>query len=230
MKRQIPNIITLINLFCGTLAIYYIFENHWLMVCLLVAIAGIADFGDGFIARAIGVSSPIGKDLDSLADMVSFGVVPGLIVFQLLQDPNTDGQLAFSALPAFLIPVGAALRLARFNISPDTSGDFYGLGTPGNAALIIGLLLIKVYDSYGLGRLVDLPIVLYLVCLICPLLMTSNIRMFSLKFKGQGWQANEMRWIFVAIFIVLALIIKEASIFVIMVIYVLISLITAFRE
>lgn len=200
------------------------------MVCLLVVLAAIADFADGFFARALRISSPIGKDLDSLADMVSFGVVPGLVIFQLLQDPNMEGQLAFSALPALLIPVGAALRLARFNISPDTSGDFYGLGTPGNAAIIIGLLLIKVYDSYGLGRFVELPIVLYLVCLVCPLLMTSNIKMFSLKFSGYGWKANQLRWVFLLAFIVLALVIKEASIFFIMVLYVLFSFVTAFRS
>ena len=87
MVKHLPNILTLLNLTCGSLAIFFIFESDWIMVCILIGIGGLADFLDGLIARELGVSSPIRKELDSLADMISFGLVPGVIIFQFLE-PN----------------------------------------------------------------------------------------------------------------------------------------------
>ena len=222
ISRNIPNIITLLNLGCGSLAIYYIFQQDWMMVCLLVGISALADFADGLVARWLNVASPIGKELDSLADMVSFGLLPGLVIFQLLL--NATGKDILSALPALLITLFAALRLARFNTMENTSGDFIGLSTPACTALVIGLVLIKEENSPAvLADLFSEPLALYLLSALCAMLMVSNISMFSLKFKNMSWKNNELRFIFIIGFFGLLIINKWAALFTTFSVYIIVS-------
>jgi CDP-diacylglycerol--serine O-phosphatidyltransferase len=178
IKRNIPNTITLGNLFCGCLAILKIFEGDLVWASYLVGIAAVLDFFDGMVARMLKVTSPIGKDLDSLADMVTFGVVPGLMIFKLAmsaamdnisvgysadgswtiypplsgispQDSGRFGVYSYLAYCAFLIPIFSAIRLAKFNNDTRQTESFIGLPTPANAILISSFPLILEYSSIG---------------------------------------------------------------------------------
>ena len=242
MVRHIPNILTLLNLACGSLAIYFIGFHEWMMVSLLIGIGGLADFLDGLVARALKVSSPIGAQLDSLADMISFGVAPGLILFELLMLTQGGAQYRSAeyqsdhlllALPALLFPICAALRLARFNTEDDSSGDFKGLSTPAATATVIGYVLVAVVNYFGVSYppLYD-PFpnqnAVYIFCLVLPLLMVSNIGMFSLKFKGMKWKENEIRWIFIGLFILLLILSPIDAIIITMMLYILTNTILHF--
>lgn len=241
---HIPNILTLLNLFCGALALHFIHLGDWDIVCVLIGIAAIADLLDGLVARGLGVSSPIGAQLDSLADMISFGLVPGMIFFTLLFTYQLNSTLSENlnmysptmwASIALLFPICAALRLARFNAEDDSSGDFRGLSTPAATAVVIGYLLLADPSLKG-GWTAYPPLSalppsdatwvgpeIYIFCIVLSLLMVSNISMFSLKFKGRGWKGNEMRYIFIALFIVLALAQPRAAILYIMMLYILVN-------
>jgi len=158
--RNIPNTITCANLVCGCLALVKAFEGDLVWTAYLVGIAGVLDFLDGFVARALQVSSPIGKDLDSLADMVTFGVVPGVVIYQLLRsslspalassffpqhyynNPEAFSQNTFLTYLAFIIPVFSAIRLAKFNHDTRQTESFIGLPTPANAIFFCSLPLV----------------------------------------------------------------------------------------
>jgi CDP-diacylglycerol--serine O-phosphatidyltransferase len=160
LKRHLPNTLTCLNLLCGCLALTNIFRGDLVTGAYLVGIAAVADFFDGLLARALRVSSPIGKDLDSLADMVSFGVVPGAIMFKLLGMPNgmststIIGNASFAALlpfGAFLITIFSALRLAKFNNDTRQTTSFIGLPTPACTLVVASLPLILANDNFGLA-------------------------------------------------------------------------------
>ncbi|MDP2387905.1 MAG: CDP-alcohol phosphatidyltransferase family protein [Bacteroidota bacterium] len=156
IKRNIPNAITCGNLLCGCLAIVKAFEGDLVWAAYLVGIAAVLDFFDGFAARLLKVSSPIGKDLDSLADMVTFGVVPGVVMFQMLRFSILGGLTFFEIKPstpylnfipyiAFIIPIFSAIRLAKFNNDTRQSDSFIGVPTPANAILICSLTFNALY-------------------------------------------------------------------------------------
>ncbi|MBS1634777.1 MAG: CDP-alcohol phosphatidyltransferase family protein [Bacteroidetes bacterium] len=162
IKKHIPNALTCSNLLCGCMAIVQAMNGNLVLAAYLVGLAAIFDFFDGFAARLLKVSSPIGKDLDSLADMVTFGVVPGIMMFQMLINathidrPAANGWTVYppayvSYLPyiAFIIPVFSAIRLAKFNNDPRQSDSFIGVPTPANAMLIAGLALIHPHGFQG---------------------------------------------------------------------------------
>lgn len=242
MARHIPNILTLLNLACGSLAIYFIGFHEWMMVSLLIGIGGLADFLDGLVARALKVSSPIGAQLDSLADMISFGLAPGLILFELLiltlagSEYLSEGyqtKFLLWALPALLFPICAALRLARFNTEDDSSGDFRGLSTPAATASVIGYVLYATYEpawvAYPPLSNSDFSITsLYFCSIILSLFMVSDIGMFSLKFKGTAWKGNELRYTSVLLFIMLLFVFREKAILLIMVLYIITNTILHF--
>jgi len=236
--RHIPNILTLLNLSCGFLALYFIALGEWSTICWLIGIAGLADLLDGLVARALKVSSPIGAQLDSLADMISFGLVPGMILFTLLILPKGGDDFHISAhqpeyfwlaLPALLFPICSALRLARFNTEDDSSGDFRGLSTPAATAAVIGFLMVSMIDrdtsfyNYSPSRLE-----IYSICIVLSFLMVSNIGMFSLKFKGRGWKGNELRYIFIILVILMAILNPKGAILAIMLLYILTNTILHF--
>ncbi len=191
MKKHIPNTITCCNLISGCIATYWAFGGNYELALLFIIIGAVFDFFDGMTARLLGVSSPIGKELDSLADDITFGFAPSAIVFNFLQQ-NTD---ILPCLPyiAFVMAAFSALRLAKFNLDERQALGFIGLPTPANAlfwaSLITGSeawLSSAPYLTYG---------VIALLLLSCYLLI-AEIPMFALKFKHWGWKGNEIKYIF----------------------------------
>lgn len=251
IKRNIPNTITLGNLLCGCLAIVKAFEGDLVWASYLVGIAAILDFFDGFAARMLKVSSPIGKDLDSLADMVTFGVVPGIIVFQMIKNSNNSFYLSDiyvgamqrgenpSRFIAFMIPLFSAIRLAKFNNDTRQTESFIGLPTPANAIFICSFplfLTIPGTPEYGqavyqiistltnpLQIFLLNPYFLCLMSLIMSLLLVAPIPLFSLKFKKFGWKGNEIRYSFLIFSLVLLVSLQFLGIPLIILSYILFS-------
>ena len=203
IKKHIPNAITCCNLLCGCLAIVQTFEGNLVWAAYLVGLAAIFDFFDGFAARILKVSSPIGKDLDSLADMVTFGVVPGFLIFQLLKtgieinNQNNNFTSSNIAYIAFIIPIFSALRLAKFNHDTRQTDSFIGVPTPAIAIFIASIPLI-LQQNRGFSILLS-PYNLVLLSVIFSLLLVSEIPLFALKFKNFKWQGNEIRFVFLAL-------------------------------
>ena len=202
MKKQIPNIITLLNLFFGCVAITALLSGYFFIVLYCFLLSTAMDFADGFVARLLNVSSPVGKELDSLADMVSFGVVPGMIFYVLLGGNEMTLSEGFSLdklLPftGFIFSMLACLRLARFNLDTRQSVDFIGLNTPTATGFVIGLLMIYQNNTFDLGEFVSQKAFLIPTILLFSYLMISEFPMFSGKFKGIKWKGNEFRIIFI---------------------------------
>lgn len=225
MKRHLPNLLTLTNLFCGCLALLALWENRPQTVFILLLVAAFADVFDGLVARALGVSGPLGQELDSLADMVTFGVMPGMAVYQLLAP-----QVAW-AYVGFALPLAAALRLARFNIAPP-SAVFYGLATPAATIWIVGWWL-----SIRLGGLSPAtvtamtdPLVLLLLTAVVSVAMVSRLPMFSLKIKGRRWRDYALPLLFLAGVAVAAPLLRWLTLPASIMAYVVLSLLQAARR
>jgi len=226
IKKHIPNTITCGNLLCGCLAIVQAFEGNLIWASYLIGIAAVLDFFDGFAARLLKVSSPIGKDLDSLADMVTFGVVPGITVFILLRmsiekyyELDLNQNVAFVA---FLIPIFSAVRLAKFNNDTRQSDSFIGLPTPANAILIGSVPIISVYDDFNY---VYHPYLLIAVTCVLSFLLVAELPLFALKFKHFKWKDNEIRFVFLALSLGLLVIFQFVGIPLVIILYILMSLI-----
>lgn len=228
MKKWIPNTLTLLNLFLGCCALVALFNQAYLLAIGFVAGGLVADFLDGAVARMLDVDSPLGKELDSFADMVTFGVVPGLILYILIAEgfshEGFSGQLQWSALPAFVLSAFSGLRLAKFNLDTRQSQTFLGLPTPSSTIFVLGLLLIWHYNSFQLGAWVNQPILLYLVTVVLSYLLVSEIPMFSFKLKALGWRGNEIRFSFLGLSLILVLLLQEAAVSAIILIYLLINI------
>lgn len=205
MKKYIPNLCTSLNMFSGCIACVMAFEGAYLWVVVWVIVGAFFDFCDGFFARVLKAPSAIGKELDSLADMVSFGVAPSLAVFRYLSD-NVSGLTLIDAINpyipyiAFLLAVFSGLRLAKFNIDTRQTSSFIGLATPPNALFWISY--IYAIQNISADWLVVLTIVLIIVF---SLLLVSEIPMFSLKVKSLSIKGNELRYLLI-VFIILAVI------------------------
>ena len=234
MKKNIPHIITSINLFCGCCALACVFYSQFFQAFLFLFVGAWADYFDGMAARILNVKSELGKELDSLADMVSFGVVPGAIIYMLLVrglDKNFQEfpqYLILAALPAFIITVFAALRLAKFNLDTRQSENFIGLNTPSCTIFTVGLMLMYHYDSYGLREFVISPFLLYPTILVLSYLLIAELPMFSFKFKNFKWAGNESRFIFVLLSILFLVIFREVAFSLIIMLYVLFAVINQF--
>jgi CDP-diacylglycerol--serine O-phosphatidyltransferase len=191
MRSWIPNSITMGNLLMGCLAIVFSTSSepdHYLLGMTCVVIAGLLDFLDGLVARALGVSSALGAQLDSLADVVTFGVVPGLWASSLLPE---DSGLRF--IP-FIIAIGAAYRLGRFNLDTEAAAHFKGLPVPASAMIWVAAmgLHLQWMDDTGAGLPHE---VIYALSLITTLLMVSTVPLLNLKFKGLKWEGQSIKWI-----------------------------------
>ena len=228
ITRHIPNALTCMNLFSGCIACVMAFHANFEMAMLFIVIGAAFDFFDGLAARLLHAYSNIGKDLDSLADDVSFGVAPALIVFSLFKEINYPNYLSFLAnwLPyaAFLIAVFSALRLAKFNNDTRQTTSFIGLPVPANAlfwaSLVAGCKPIASYHPL---------LTLVLVCLFSWLLV-SEIPMFSLKFKNLSWKDNKIAFIFVIISAILLITLKIAGFAAVIVWYILLSILTQKKQ
>ncbi len=196
----------------------------------LIGIAAVADFFDGLVARALHVSSPIGKDLDSLADMVSFGVVPGAILFQLLRHalPAT-GLPEWLAYVAFVVSIFSALRLAKFNNDTRQSDSFIGLPTPACTLVVASLPLILAHDTFSLQDIILNPWVLLLLALTLAGLLVAELPLFALKFKNLRWQDNSLQFIFLLLSLGLLVVLQAAAIPLVILLYVLLSVVKTAR-
>ncbi|WP_165042475.1 phosphatidylcholine/phosphatidylserine synthase [Dysgonomonas sp. ZJ709] len=205
MRKHIPNFLTCLNLSSGCIACVMAFHGEYMWVVVWVVIAGLFDFSDGFAARFLKAYSPIGKELDSLADMVSFGFAPSLAVFTLLSEKVpviSQNPIICEYLPymAFLLAIFSALRLAKFNVDERQSESFIGLNTPANGffwvSFCYGLMTHEsIVFSSGLVYTILIGIIVF------SLLMVSELPMFSLKIKSLKLKGNEQRY-FLAVFII----------------------------
>lgn len=231
MKRHLPNILTLLNLFCGCCAILCVLDQQYVLAFWLLFTAGWFDFFDGLVARWLKVQSPLGGELDSMADMVSFGVVPGVILYVLLRASLGSTELFFlPATPAFLLPMLAGLRLAKFNLDTRQTDSFIGLPTPATTMYVTGLMLIYHFDSLGLGSLMTNTYFVVANILVLSYLLVAEIPMFSFKMKKFQWQGNEIQFIFMGLVIGLTIAVREVAFSLVVVLYVLFSLIQLFRK
>lgn len=202
-KKAIPNTITVLNLLCGTIAIILAFKGFQIWSIYLILAAAVFDFLDGFAARLLKAYSPMGKELDSLADLVSFGLAPAILIYYRFQDYtsgfSTGNQeslwLEILTFIPVLITLASALRLAKFNVDTRQAENFIGLPTPANALLIVMFLHYTTYNPQF-----DLIFQNFwffpLISLVLSYLLISNIPMFSLKFKSLGWKGNEIKYLF----------------------------------
>jgi CDP-diacylglycerol--serine O-phosphatidyltransferase len=230
LKQHIPNAITCCNLFCGCLAILSAFENNLIQSAYLVGLAAIFDFFDGFAARLLRVTSAIGKDLDSLADMVTFGLVPGVVMYKLLligiTNHNATHQTMIPiefAISAFSITIFSAIRLAKFNNDTRQTSSFIGVPTPAVAIFICSLPLIT--DQAIITQLFN-PFLLIGLSILFSFLLISELPLFALKFKSFGWKGNRVKYIFLSLSVLLIALLNYSGIAAIIILYIITSIIT----
>ncbi|WP_214225455.1 CDP-diacylglycerol--serine O-phosphatidyltransferase [Pedobacter sp. B4-66] len=218
IKKHIPNAITCANLFSGCIGIVYAFNGALETAAYFVLLSGIFDFFDGFAARLLNVKSNIGKDLDSLADMVSFGFLPGVVMYQLLS--QSDYASPYLPYLAFIITVFSALRLAKFNNDTRQTEDFIGLNTPMNTLFIVSLPFIqKDYPS-----VINSTVLLIGLTALLSWLLISEIKIFSLKFSSKSWAQNKIKYIFLIISALLLPFLKFAAVPFILILYIGLSI------
>lgn len=228
LTRQIPNGITCCNLISGCIAVSFAFMGRYEAAFLFIIIGAVFDFFDGMSARLLGVSSPIGKELDSLADVVTFGVAPSAMIYTFLETQDYPPALypADVILPytAFVLAAFSALRLAKFNLDERQTTSFIGMPTPANAlfwaSLIVGSENYLAQSVYTVGGVV-------LMVFVCSWLLVAEIPMFALKFKTWGWRGNEVKYIFVISCVPLLLIFRVSGFAAIIAWYVLLSAVTS---
>lgn len=226
--KYIPNTLTSLNLASGCFSIVLSFDGDYFYAAILVLIASVFDFFDGFAARLFKSYSPIGKELDSLADDVSFGVAPGMMVYCVMSGICiAQGLPSVLAWGAFLIPVFSALRLAKFNIDERQATSFIGMPTPANAIFWV-FLLSAVNDS--LYDLAYSPVYILIAVIVFSLLLVSEIPMFSLKFKHYSWKGNEVRYIFLLVSVILLAVFKWPGLSYSILWYLLLSFFEYFRK
>lgn len=251
MVKQIPNIFTLLNLFFGCMAIVFALQTESIIIyvnddysssfnipeklswaAIFIFIAAIIDFLDGFIARLFKATSELGKQLDSLSDVVSFGVAPGVILYQLLRFSYAKEENGFDIsiiylLPAFIFSCAAAYRLAKFNLDPSQVHTFKGIPTPSSALLVASFPLILHYNSHSLniGDIIINKWVLYGTTLLISYLMLSNVPIMSMKFTDRTLKNNMPKILLASIAIISAVFLQWAAVPVIFIAYILLSLI-----
>ncbi|HET8752795.1 MAG TPA: CDP-alcohol phosphatidyltransferase family protein [Salinimicrobium sp.] len=242
LKHHVPNIITLLNLLCGTIAVIFAVQGNLVMAALFVALGIFFDFFDGLAARSLNVKSELGLQLDSLADMVTSGVVPGIVMYQMFlkalpSQPEVSGdwtagqELLVWNLPVFalfglLITLASGYRLAKFNIDERQSDSFIGLPTPANALLILSLPMIIIFQPQPeiLSVILNEWFLVGLTLFSC-FILNAEIPLFALKFKNWSFGANKLRYFFIVLCLVLLLIFQFVAIPIIIISYVVLSLI-----
>lgn len=249
MKRHIPNFITLLNVFCGCIASVFAVLNQLELAAIFVFLGIFFDFFDGLAARALNVKSELGLQLDSLADVITSGLVPGIVMFQLLGMSMTGGwnagdlfsyngseyDLSILSRPlpllGFLVTLASAYRLAKFNIDDNQTSSFIGLPTPANSLLILSLPLILMHQNNDVlnGIILNQWFLIGLTFL-SAYLLNANIELFALKFKNRGFKDNALRYIFIIISLVLLITLEFLAVPVIIIFYVLSSVVANFNR
>lgn len=227
ITRHIPNMVTCCNLFSGCIAAVMAFQSNYEAAILFIILGAVFDFFDGMLARLLNVSGPLGKELDSLADDITFGFAPSAIVFSLFKEVQypefMSGITEYFPYTAFIIAAFSALRLGKFNIDPRQSSSFIGLPTPANAlfwgSLVVGAHSFLVSDSFN-------AIYLFILVNLMSYLLVAELPMFSLKFKNLSWRDNKVSYIFLLICIPLLAVFRISGFAAIILWYILWSLLT----
>jgi len=227
VKSYIPHFITLLNLFSGCVAVIFALEGNMKLTALFVCLGIFFDFFDGLLARKLNVASELGVQLDSLADMVTSGLVPGLVLFHLLGLAPQLSWETYNLLPYFglLVTLASAFRLAKFNISTNQSDAFIGLPTPANTLLIISLPLILEYQhSDAINATILNPWFLIVLTLVSCYLLNAPIKLIALKFKTWNFKDNASRYILIVLSIAILAIFQFAGIPLVIIAYILLSI------
>lgn len=241
MKQHIPNLITLANAFCGCIAVIFAVNSNFLGAAIFMFLGIFFDFFDGLVARKLNVQSALGVQLDSLADMITSGLVPGIVMYKLLaittgvstntnlQDWNTSNFFDIPLLPllGLFITLASGYRLAKFNIDDEQQSYFKGLPTPANAIFIVSLPLIVEFQNNDIinACIFNIWFLIGLTLLSCYML-NSGIKLFALKFKDFTFQNNANRYIFLMLAIVLLVVMRLAAIPIIIILYIAMSIIS----
>ena len=227
IKKHIPNLITLINLFCGCIAVVFISEANYEMAFYMVCLGIFFDFFDGFFARLFKVSIPLGLQLDSLADMVTSGVAPGYVMYSLFT--NSAHELGNNpAIPflGFIVTLGSCYRLANFNIDTRQTDSFIGLPTPANALFILSLpLVLKYSDSLMMLEILTNQWVLLVITLCSAYILNAEIPLFSLKIKKFSFKENALQIVFLIVSLLMVFLLHYIAIPLIIIFYVLLSVV-----
>ncbi|WP_442786992.1 CDP-alcohol phosphatidyltransferase family protein [Flavobacterium suncheonense] len=233
-KKQIPNLITFLNLICGLLALIHAFNGNYNEAFSLVCLGIFFDFWDGFFARIFHAQSPLGVQLDSLADMVTSGVVPGVVMYKMLSDIQ-ENQDIYNLTPdtyymgvvpyiGFIITIASCFRLAKFNIDDRQTDSFIGLPTPANALLIMSIPMILFANQYEwLSDILSNPYFLVGISFLSAYLLNAEIPLFSLKVKYFSWDKNKLQVIFLGVAAILLVLFQFLAIPMIILFYVLLS-------
>jgi CDP-diacylglycerol--serine O-phosphatidyltransferase len=246
LKRHVPNAVTLLNLFSGCIAVIFAVNGNFIAAAFFVFLGIFFDFFDGLLARKLKVQSPLGIQLDSLADLVTSGVVPGIVMFKLISltvdAPNFNDysehwnsvmhwqgfKLSVLPLIGLFIPLASAYRLAKFNLDEDQQTFFKGLPVPANTLLIMSFPLILEYqDNDIMNSIIINKWFLVGITLLSCYLLNSKIKLFALKFKDFSFKNNGVRYVFIILSITVLLILHFAAIPLIIILYVLLSLLDA---
>lgn len=218
IKKHIPNAITCANLFAGCVGIEYAFKGDLKTAAYLVVLAAVFDFLDGTFARILNVKSAIGKELDSLADVISFGLLPSVVMYQLLAS-STAENVPYLKYLGFFIAVFSAVRLAKFNVDTQQTEDFIGLNVPTNALLIVSLPFVKHFHPETLAQ----PWLLIGITVISCFLLNSKLKLFSLKLNQKGWKPNRFKIIFVILTGVLVAMLNFVAVPIVLLLYIILS-------
>ena len=232
IKKHIPNYLTLGNLFCGTIATIFAVKGFYNSAALFVMLGIIFDFFDGFVARLLKVSGELGKQLDSLADVVTSGVVPGIIMASMIQNnllavstDASDDYLDISLI-GLILTLGACYRLAKFNLDARQSDSFIGLPTPAMSLFVISLPLIQQYSDFEIAKeIVSNNYCLIVITLVLTYFMNAEIPLFSLKFKDYSIKNNLVKYLFLLVSLILILTLTYSSLPIIILTYILFSMI-----
>ena len=236
IKKHIPNFLTLCNLFCGVVATLMAYHGHFVQAGCIFLLGITFDFFDGFAARMLHVKSDVGKELDSLADCVTSGLLPSMVMFTLMKTalagkvsdvPVSEAfpvsPLEMVASAAFVIVLFSALRLAKFNLDTRQTDSFIGLPTPA-CGLIVVFLPFLIQSGGVFQAVLGNYFVLLALAVVLSLLLVSELPLFALKFKSFGWKGNEKRWVLIALAAVLVVTMRFRAFPLIIVIYLLMSL------
>ncbi|MFI5218187.1 MAG: CDP-alcohol phosphatidyltransferase family protein [Bacteroidia bacterium] len=231
-EKNLPNVFTCLNLLCGCLALVSLFDLNAPLLISVVLLAGLFDFFDGLTARALNAYSDFGKQLDSLADVVTFGVVPGMVLHRLITNYPQSHEIVsigflFTILKyfPFIITVFAAFRLAKFNIDSRQTKSFLGLPVPAMGIFVTSFIPIIKYDQWDLAPILTNPFFIIAITIVLSALMISEIPLFALKFSNWRWKENKIQYIFIIISVMLLIRFIFAAIPLIVFLYIILSII-----
>ncbi len=231
MKNQLANFFTLLNMFCGLLAIWQAMNGQMETACLLILAGGVFDFFDGFVARALNASSELGKQLDSLSDVITFGAAPSVMIAYFVKLALLDKgymlsstQIMLAISPCFINALFAGLRLAKFNIDERQSTHFFGLPSPSNGIFFVSISWLLVTNQQAYQFMSQHFYLYYVLILLFSFLMVNEFQLFGFKFKQYTWRGNEAKILFLLVCISLTLWLGISGLSLCIVLYIITSL------